>query len=117
MKYIKHGEISELEAVHKRCSYIASCHAQEGDYCIELVEAPLSGIFRQGYLHEHATCSDRQSTLYDTYYSNVQFTLPLWRISAVRRNKPNRSKDCLLQCRPLRVLRICKQEGPSSPYP
>lgn len=66
MKYIKHGEINELEAVHKRCSYIASC--PEGDYCIELVEAPLSGIFRQGYLNEHATCSDRQSTLYDTYY-------------------------------------------------
>lgn len=83
MKYIKHGEINELEAVHKRCSYIASC--PEGDYCIELVEAPLSGIF----------C----------------------RISAVGRNKPKRSKDCLLQCRPLRVLRICKQEGPSSPYP
>lgn len=68
MKYIKHDEINELEAVHKRCSYIASC--PEGDYCIELVEAPLSGIVRQGYLNEHATCSDRQSTdtLYDTYY-------------------------------------------------
>lgn len=76
MKDIKHGEINELEAVHKRCSYIASCPV--GDYCIELVEAPLSGIFRQGYLNEHATCSDRQSTLHDTYspYSNVQFTLP-----------------------------------------